>query len=244
MEFEFDGLGEEAIVTGGGKVKNEKIPAAGEHAAVIRSIVGMGNIESFFNGESKGVNARICVVFELKEEDDFETDGETPLTITKDIDVKKGEKGNIALLCNAFKCRDKSKPTSFTKLIGSVGTVTVAHDKTGKYANCVAFNKGGVAPYPAKFINTVEEAQGGVGFVPFEKMTVEAMEELHAWNHVADGIMQATNYEGSRAQEVVAEIRAMEGRENYADKTAAKTEKQPAAKPAANVPDMDENEEF
>lgn len=219
-----DGVEEGVAVTGGGKVKNEVIAEAGTHPARIRSIVHCGVTESFYLGESKGKTPKCVVVFELKGEGDFETDGETPLAITKDIEIKKGEKANIELLRNAFKKADGTKAANFSELIGCVGSVEVVRSKCGKYANVLAFNKGGVsglAPMFAKMIPPLT-AGLGVGNVKFSEMTVAALEECHAWNHVEDIMMQADGYEGSQAQKCVEEIRAIEGRENYANREASK----------------------
>lgn len=247
-EFDFcSGVEEGVEVQGGGKVHNEKVAAAGDHMARIRSIVHLGRVESFHQGQSKGINPRCVVVFELMEDDDFETDGETRLTITKDIDIKKGDKANIALLCGAFKVQETgASPKDFEELIGSLGMVNVNHSKCGKYANVTAFNKGGVFPLHPKMYALVDELQGGVGNVKFSDMTVEALEECHAWNHVADQLMVGPDYEGSKAQECVEAIRAQDGREGYADKTAPKKTKNDKGsdEQSPNVPEMDENEEY
>lgn len=245
-EFDFDsGLEEGVVVQGGGKVKNEKIAAAGDHMARIRSIVHLGQVESFYNGESKGVCPRCVIVFELKEDDDFETDGETALTITKDIDIKKGDKANISLLLAAFKTPEGNTPKNFDEMINSIGTVTVTHSRCGKYANVAAFNKGGVSSLHQKMFPLVGELQGGVGNVKFSEMTTEALEECHAWNHVADQLMVGITYEGSKAQGCVEAIRAQEGREDYAKKDAPKKAKSDKpAEEAAPASAMDEDEEY
>lgn len=242
LDFDFGtGVEEGVEVQGGGKVKNEKIPFEGDHMARIRSIVHLGRVETFHQGQSKGLNPRCVIVFELKEDDDFETDGETALTITKDIDIKKGDKANISLLLNAFKKEDGTTPKNFDEMIGSIGMVKVAHSKCGKYANVVAFNKGGVFALHQKMFPLVGALQGGVGNVKFSEMTIPALEECHAWNHIADQLMVGPDYEGSKAQECVEAIRAMEGRADYANKNAKKKSE---AQANPNVPEMDENEEY
>ena len=219
-----DGVEEGVEIVGGGKVKNEVIAVVGPHPARIRSIVHCGVTEAFYEGQSKGKTPKAVIVFELKGEGDFETDGETPLALTKDIEIKKGEKANIELLRSAFKKADGTKAANFSELIGCVGSVEVIHSKCGKYANVAAFNKGGVsglAPMFAKMIPPLE-AGLGVGNVKYSEMTVAAVEECHAWNHVEDIMMQADGYEGSQVQKCIEEIRAQEGRENFANREASK----------------------
>lgn len=245
-----DGIESGVEVTGGGKVKNEVVAVAGPHPARIRSIIHCGVTETFYLGESKGKTPKAVIVFELKGEGDFETDGVTPLAITKDIDIKKGEKANIELLRAAFKKADGTKAANFSELIGTVGSVEVVRSKCGKYANVAAFNKGGVsglAPMFAKMIAPLTEGLG-VGNVKYSEMTVKALEECHAWNHVEDIVMQAEGYEGSQAQKCVEEIRAQEGRENYANREAskknAKSKPTPTDETKAAPAMVDDGEEY
>lgn len=219
-----DGVEEGVEIVGGGKVKNEVVAALGPHPARIRSIVHCGVTEAFYLGESKGKTPKAVIVFELKGDGDFETDGVTPLVLTKDIEIKKGEKANIELLRSAFKKADGTKAANFAELIGCVGSVEVIHSKCGKYANVAAFNKGGISGLAAMFAKMIPplEAGSGVGNVKYSEMTVAAVEECHAWNHVEDIMMAADGYEGSQAQKCIEEIRAQEGRENFANREASK----------------------
>lgn len=242
MSFDFNsGVEENVVVNGGGKVKNEVLATAGEHMARIRSIVHIGRVEGFYEGKSNGIDPMCVVVFELKEEGDLETDGETPLVMTKDIKIKRGDKSNVALLCNAFTKDDGTQASNFDELIGCAGTVTVTHSKCGKYANIAAFNKGGVSSLHPKMKQLCDPVVGGVGNVKFSELTLEAMEELHAWNHVADLLVKGEDYEGSRAEALVAEIRSQEGRETYGTKV--KSEKKKTDEPKA-APQLDEDAEY
>ena len=216
-----DGLESGTEVQGGGKVKNEVVAAKGDHAARIRSIVHCGVSEAFFDGQSKGKHPKCVIVFELKEDGDFETDGVTPLTVSKDIEIKKGEKANVELLRAAFLKADGEKASNFNELIGCVGTVKIGHSKDGKYANVVAFNKGGVSGYPRKFAGMLPELVGGVGNVKFSDMTLDALRECHGWYHVQDLMLAADGYEGSVCEQRVTEMRAIEGFEYYANREAA-----------------------
>lgn len=244
MNFDFNsGVEEGVVLQGGGKVRNTKLPAAGEHMARIRSIIHLGRVESFYNGESKGVVPKCVVVFELKEDDDFETDGSTPLTITKDIDIKRGDKANISLLINAFKKEDGTAVTNFDEFIGSIGTVTISHSKCGKYANVVAFNKGGVSSLHPKMFALVGKCVGGVGNVKFSDMTEEALSELHSYNHIADMLCVGEDYEGSKAQQLIEDIRSREGRESYGIRTSKDKYETPAKNPNP-IPEYNDDEEF
>lgn len=240
------GVEEGVEVVGGGKVKNEVKAAEGMHEARIRSIVHLGVSESFdyTTKASKGFFPKAVVVFELKEEGDLETDGETPLVFAKDFEIKKGEKANLTLLLNTFTKDDGTSAKNFEELIGCSGNVELVHK--GEYVNQVAWNKGGVSAINPKYKKGVAPLVTGlgVGNVKFSDMTVAALEELHAWNHVADLLMQSTCYEGSTAQWCVEAIRAQEGREDYAKKDAKKGTKKASTESKAPASDLDEEQEY
>lgn len=230
------------VVVGGGKIKNEKKAAAGMHEARIRSLVHLGVSESFdwTTKASKGFFPKAVVVFELMEEDDFETDGETRLVFAKDFEIKKGDKANFTNLLNTFTKDDGTIAKNFDELIGCSGNVELIHK--GEYVNMVAWNKGGISAINPKYKKGVAPLSGhGVGNVKFTEMTVPAVEELHAWNHVADILMQARDYEGSKAQECVESIRSQEGRSEFAVKKSKGSKAE--AKPSVSA-DMDENQEY
>lgn len=232
----------DTVVVGGGKVKNEVKAAEGIHEARIRSIVHLGVSESFdYNTKkSKGFFPKAVVVFELKEEGDFETDGETPLVITKDFEIKKGEKANFTTLLNAFTKDDGTTATTFDELIGCSGNVEIVH--RGDYVNMLAWNKGGITAINPKYKKNVGAlSDKGVGNVKYTEINKAALEELHAWNHVADILMKSTEFAGSAAEAAIAEIRAIEGRENYAIKKAKTAAPKAEATP---VVDLADDEEF
>lgn len=246
MSFDYESGIENAdeVVVGGGKVKNEKKAAEGMHEARIADIIHLGISESFdyTTKKSKGFFPKAVVVFELMEDDDFETDGETRLTYAKDFEIKKGEKANFTLLLNAFTKDDGETASNFDELIGCSGNVELVHK--GEYVNMVAWNKGGISSINPKYKKGVSElSAGNVGNVKFNDITVDAVERLHAWNHVADILMQATEYTGSKAEEAVETIRAMEGRAEFAVKK-AKGSAAPAAQKPNPAQEMSEEEEY
>lgn len=203
VENNFD-YGTEAVVEAGATFKN---PEVGEHTAVLRSIIHCGLFREEFKGELKKPAPEVVAIFELKDEEDFEEDGITPLTLHKSFPLKKGDR---AFMTKFLKALDpKGQATGFNDLIGkpcqitAKGSKTLNDDGTPKYVNF-----GGIAGLPAKFAKMVEPLTvKGVGHVPFKDLTEEAILELHPIIDVALTLMKGEEYKGSKAEAIVNAIR-------------------------------------
>lgn len=233
MSFDY-GTKEEIKESGG--AANEKIVPEGDYAARLVAIIHLGVCpKESFDKKSVVDIPQAVAVFELVSNTDpkapegsvLESDGETQQRLTKDFQLKKG--GGKSDMDKIIAMGD-SDAKGFDDLIDNVYTVKVVHSKCGKFANIAGFSKGGLAPYPRKMWDIEPESQCKIGHVPFEALTKEALEQLHAWNHVADLLLKGVNYKGSQAEKVVNEIRAIEGRENFGTKIKSEKKEETKAK--------------
>lgn len=189
-------------------------PDVGDHIALLRSVIHIGLFRETYGKELKPACAEVVAVFELKGKNDFEEDGETPLTISKAFPLKKGDK---SFMTGFLKALDpQGKATGFNDVIGKMCTVTA---KGGKELNDEGkpkyINFGGISGAPTDpDILEMYEAKGknvlaveGVGHVPFADITIEAIMELHPTNEVHNMLMKGEKYEGSKAESLIAEIR-------------------------------------
>lgn len=255
MSFDY-GVDENEIASGGGNFKN---PEVGDHNAVLRSIIHCGKFREEFKGELKAEAPQVVAVFELKGSKNFEDDGTTPLTITKDFPLKKGDRAFMTKFVSTLD--PTGTATGFDDLIGRACTVTISgskelnEDKKPKYVNFKSM--GGITTDPdvlefMKSKGTFDLALAGAGHVPFNAITKEAIMELNPILHVADIIMKGSQYDGSEAQRIIEEIRvenadfakrkAKEGKATESgtpDKPEQAQDNTPA--PAS---DLDETEEF
>lgn len=234
MSFDY---GTEEVAEAGGTFKN---PEIGDHSAVLRSIIHCGMFREEYKGEKKKPAPEVVAIFELKDEEDFEDDGETPLTLSKAFPLKKGDK---AFMTKFIKALDpKGEAEGFDDLIGKACQVTAKgskalnEDGTPKYVNF-----GGISGLLPKFAKMIDPLQvKGVGHVRFEDITKEAVLELNPILEVANILMLGEKYEGSKAEEVVNEIR----KENpdFAKQKEKKEEKKDAVEEVET--DLKEDEEF
>ena len=255
MSDDFDyGVDPNELGGGGSTFKN---PEVGDHNAVLRSLIQCGNFREEYKGERKPVAPQVVAIFELKGEENYEEDGITPLTLEKTFPLKKGDK---AFLTKFRKTLDpKGECKNFAQMIGKPCTVTargskaVGEDGKPKYINFggmsgLTTNKQMLAFMESNGLLTLE--QEGVGFVKFDEMTKEAILELNPILHVADIIMKGENYEGSKAQEIIEEIRKEnhdfakrkpKDDEGSEEGSSSSSEETPPPPPPC---DMDESQEF
>lgn len=244
MSEEFDYGTEEEVKSGAINFKN---PELGPHTAVLRSIIHMGLFCEEYGGQTKKPCAQVVAIFELKGSEDFEEDGETPLTISKTFPLKKGDKAFMTKFLQALDPKGVAK--GFNDVIGKPCTVEIKpskkKDDDGKH---MYVNFGGLSGMTTdKDVIEVLEAKGrlklaieGVGHVSYPDLTKEAIMELNPIIEVANILMKGEQYEGSKAQELITEIRV----EN-ADFAKQKTKDKDEAKtPDAPASDLDDNEEF
>lgn len=200
---DFD-YGASPVEAGGGNFKRAEV---GKHAARLRSIIHLGMFEEEFKGKKKTPAPQVVAVFELKEENDFEEDGTTPLTISKDFALRKGDKSFLTKITKALD--PDGTASGFDDLIGRcceveiVGSKQKNDDGTPKYVNF-----GGISSLHPKLAQITEELQvAGAGHCRFDQMTKDAVLELHPIIEVADILMKGINYIGSPAEAAIAEIR-------------------------------------
>ena len=241
--FNFESGLEEGVTLKKARTGATRLPSEGIHEARISSIIGLGMIESFYEGTSKGFVPKVTVIFELKEEADLE-DG-MPLTIDKDLNLQHGDKSNFGILVRSFLADDGSQATCLEDLIGAVGNVNISHSACGKYANITPFNMGGVSPIAEKYRAKVPKLCGeSVGHVPFHKMTESALFMLHPIRHVAMQIINASNYPNSVACSLITEIRKRPNMESYGTLDKVKKQELPTQKQAPVVSNLDETTEY
>lgn len=227
-----------------------KKPAVGDHSARLRSLIHVGMYREEFKGEMKKPFPEVIAVWELKEDDDFEEDGVTPLTITKSFPLKKGDKAFLTKFLAAMDPQKKAK--GFDDLIGGACTIAckgskdLNEDGTPKYVNF-----GGISGLPAKFAAMLEPlVVKGAGHVRFEDITKEAILELNPIKDVEMVLMKAENYSGSVAEEVIKAIRV--DNPDFAVRKASDKDKgegtasgsKPQEKAEEKPTDLKEDEEF
>ena len=240
MSFDY---GASPVEAGGGSFKRAEV---GKHAARLRSVIHLGMFEEEFKGKKKAPAPQVVAVFELKEEGDFDEDGTTPLTISKDFALRKGDKSFLTKITKALD--PDGTATGFDDLIGRcceveiVGSKQKNEDGTPKYVNF-----GGISSLHPKLAAITEELQvEGAGHCRFEQLTKEAVLELHPIIEVADILMQGLNYAGSSAESAIAEIRTEN--EDFGTRKAASDDsnkpeaasERPASTPPAALADDEE----
>ena len=238
MSFDY---GAEPVESAG---KDFKDPSIGPHSARIRSIIHMGVFEEEFQGKKKAPAPIVSVIFELKDEEDFEDDGETPLEVHKMFSLRKGDK---AFLTKFIKAIDpKGEKSGFDDFIGLPCQIDMVQGKEKKAGSGEHYvNFGGVTGMLKKLADITDPLTvEGVGHVSFENLTKEAIMELHPISEVANTLMQGLNYQGSGAQAIIDEIRA-ENPEfaKRKPKDGEGAAEKPADKPAPKS-DLDEEAEF
>jgi len=197
--------GTDEVSEGGGAFKN---PEVGDHSARLRSIIHCGMFRETYNKEKKKPAPQVVAIFELKDDEDFEDDGTTPLTMHKTFPLKKGDKAFMTKFIKALDPKGKAK--GFDDLVGAAcqinckGGKELLDDGKPKYINF-----GGISGMPAKFAAMTEDLiEIGVGHIPFDDITKEAIMELHPIREVADIIMEGDRFAGSAAEVIIMEIRA------------------------------------
>lgn len=219
-----------------------KQPQAGVHQARIRSIIHLGKCPQIdmVTKKFKGFAHKAVVVFELMEDHDFADDGETPLTVAKDITISTSKKSGLSILISTFVKDDGTPAQDYNELIGCSGNIELV--KRDKYINCKNWSEGGISSMHPKMRAMLPELSGnGVGNVKFSEITPKALREMHAWNHVADMLMKSENYEGSAGEAAVEEIRKTQP--DYAIKKARQQDDaKPQPKPYA--PELDDDIPF
>ncbi len=200
----FDYGTEEEIKDPGDEFKQ---PSVGDHCARLRSLIHVGMFRESFNGEKKKPFPEVIAIWELKEDDDFEDDGVTPLTISKSFPLKKGDRAFLTKFLSILDPKDTAK--GFDDVIGEPCTITCSGSKEKKEDGTPKYvNFGGMAGLPAKFRESVDPLKvKGVGHCRFPDITKEAILELSPIREVNMILMQSENFKGSRAEEIINEIR-------------------------------------
>lgn len=246
------GVAPEELPSGGGTFKN---PEVGEHTAILRSLIHCGKFREEFKGELKPVAPEVVAIFELKGKNNFEDDGETPLTIDKAFPLKLGDK---AFLTKFQKALDpNSECSGFDEYIGRACTVSLKGSKDkGEDGKPKYVNFGGIGGITTDSeVLEFMESKGlldlqveGVGHVSFPNLTKAAVMELHPIRHVADILMKGEDYEGSKAQEIVNEIRSdnpdFAKRKAKDDSESGSTQSDKTDTPPPPPADLDDSEEF
>jgi hypothetical protein len=202
---EFDYGTEHDIKEPGSDFKN---PAVGEHAARLRSLIHVGLFRDTYNGVRKKTPfPYVVAIFELKEEDDFEDDGETPLTISKAFPLKKGDKAFMTKFISALD--PKGNATGFDDMIGSACSINCKAGKEKKEDGSPKYvNFGGISGLSAKFASLVDPlVNEGVGHCRFTDITEAAIFEMAPIREVNMILMEAEDYEGSKAESIIKAIR-------------------------------------
>ena len=184
-----------------------KNPEEGEHSARLRNLIHCGMFRESYKNDIKRACPEVVAVFELKDEEDFEDDGITPLTISKNFALKKGE---LAFMTKLLKALDpKGKAEGFDDIIGAACTINCKGSKEKNDDGTPKFiNFGGIAGIPAKFAKLTEDLNVvGFGHVRFEDLTKEIIMDLHPIREVANIIMKGEKYKGSKAEEIINEIK-------------------------------------
>jgi hypothetical protein len=196
--------GTEEVAEGGGAFKN---PEIGDHSAVLRSIIHCGMFRETYLGEKKKPAPQVVAIFELKDEEDFEDDAVTPLTIHKSFPLKKGDKAFMTKFIAALD--PKGEAGGFDDLIGKPcqvnckGSKQKNEDGTPKYVNF-----GGISSLLPKFAKMIGPLTlEGSGHLPFDLITKEAVLELNPILDVAMILIEGDRYAGSKAEEIVNAIR-------------------------------------
>lgn len=248
--------GADPVQGAGGSFKNA---LEGKHAARVRSIIHHGMFQETFDKKKKAAAPEVTVIFELKEETDFDDDGTTPLEISKSFPLRKGDKAFLTKFMAALDT-DKANPAKgFDDFIGRCCEVELKGGKEkGDDGLPKYINFAGISSLHPKLVKITDELSvAGVGHIAFADITVEAIKELHPIREVADILLEGMNYVGSKAEQCVAEIRADNAdfaiRKAKTDKpddkkpkgdvkpeAESKAPQEPAEKPA----ELDENEEF
>lgn len=207
-ESQFDYGTEHEIKEPGQEFKN---PAVGEHAARLRSLIHVGLFrESYLGVRKKFPSPFVVAIFELKEDDDFEEDGITPLTISKAFSLKKGDKSFMTKFMLAVD--PKGKATGFGDMIGMACSINCKAGKEKKEDGSPKYvNFGGISGLSAKFAAMIEDLTvGGVGHCRFDDLTEEAIRELAPIREINMILMEGEEYKGSVAEKIINRIREEE----------------------------------
>lgn len=240
------------VVSAGGSFKN---PQVGSTVGVLKSVIHLGMFKETFNGKTKTAAPQIVLIFETKGKANRTEDGSEPLTISKQIPLRGGDK---ATLTKVMKAIDPDKKASgFDDLIGAACTLTLVgseeKDDKGnpKYVNISAFSELTrdeelIEVYEAKGYLSLEVE--GVGHVRFADLTDAALSELNPILDVANCLIKGENYGGSVAEQLVNARRKEDP--DYAKPKSKDGDSKPESKtdepavPKTPPPDLDENEEF
>lgn len=226
-----------------------KQPEVGETTGRVRSIIHLGTYEKVWKGKKQAPAPFVAVIFELHGQ--FEDDEETPLTTSIAFPLKKGnEKAAMIKFLNAVDPKEETsgfgdcitRPLS----LNMEGSKEKDEDGKPKYVNCKS-----ISAVPASILKMKPELlaevlpalkEEGVGFVKFEDMTKEAMLELNPYLHINLIMEKATNFKGSKAESILAEIRKEDPKFGISDdKEESKSTNSEDTPPP---PDMSETQEY
>lgn len=183
-----------------------KMPELGDHSARLAGLIHLGMYRESYNGTLKKPAHQVLAIFELKDDEDFEDDGTTPLYIHKAFPLKKGDK---AFMTKFLKALDpKGVATGFDDIIGAACTVNIAPstavDSEGKHKYA---NFGGLSGLPAKFAQHVGALVNEYGHQRQDEITEEVINQMNPITEVANILLKCEDYKGSVAEGIVNKIR-------------------------------------
>lgn len=187
-------------------LNNFKIAEPGDHSARLAGIIHLGTFRESYNGELKKPAHQVLAIFELKDDEDFEEDGETPLYIHKSFPLKKGDKTFMNKMIRALD--PKGKAEGFDDMIGAACTVSIVPSKQvdsegkPKYTNF-----GGLSGLPAQFAKHVPKLVNEVGHVRPGEITKDNILMMNPIIEVANILMKTEEFKGSEAESIIKEIR-------------------------------------
>lgn len=224
-----------------------KMPEPGDHSARLAGLVHLGMYRESFNGEMKKPAHQVLAIFELKDDEDFEEDGTTPLYIHKSFPLKKGDK---AFMTKFLKAIDpKGEAAGFDDCIGNACSVNVVPSKKldaeGKHKYV---NFGGLSGLPAKFAAHVGPLVNTFGHVRQDEITEEVIRQMNPILDVANTLMECEDYAGSKAEAIIELIRK-EDPDFAKMKESTEDQKKQDAEADAQAhkevdPGLDENQEY
>lgn len=247
MSFNF---GADPIQSGG----TLKQAAPGQHEARILGIVHLGMFEDEFQGKKKPAAPFVCALLELKSGEDeggTNEDG-TPIVVHKSFPLKKGDRAFLNSFMKAILSSEELRQYEAGVLEGGfedfIGRPVLVEMEGGKKKNddgTPAYtNVKSIVKMPPKLAKLCDELENEVGHVTLDDMTKEALYSVPPFE-IYGKLELSVNYPGSKAEEVLEEIR--EENPDFGTKKAKdddKEEDKPKAPPERKREDLDEDKEF
>ena len=178
---------------------------SGKYFSRIRSVIHLGMVHFSFNKiKNAKADAALGLVFETwqieldEETEEYVLKSETPAITYDVLKLSSSDKGNWKKIKTALGISGPQE------LAGRPVELEIyTSDKGNMYPKASKMTKLGLAERKA----VPPLTKDGLLIPSLAKMTREGIEELNAFTQVKDYILEATNYEGSAAEEVIEEIR-------------------------------------